>query len=92
MVREAKLPKEEALKKRFEEKSSGLEVVTDGYGGVVDFDAAEGTVQYVANERFGGMNIEWEFELAKDTKVNWDKSTKLIPKIAGVCQGRGAGK
>ena len=89
VVSEAKLPKEEALKKRFEEKSSGLEVVTDGYGGVVDFDAAEGTVQYVANERFGGMNIEWEFELAKDTKVNWDKSTKLIPRIAGAAKGEG---
>ena len=52
VVREAKVPEEEAFKKRFEKKSSGLEVVTDGYGGVIDFDAAEGTVQHVANERF----------------------------------------
>ena len=83
VVREARVPEEASLKKRSDKKSGGLEVVTDGYGGIVDFDAAEGTVQFVANERFGGMNIEWEFELAKDTKINWDKSTKLIPKIAG---------
>jgi len=82
VVGEAKVPEEEALKKRFEEKSSGLEVITDGYGGVVDFDAAEGTVQNVANERFGGVLIEWEFELANDTEIYWNESTKLIPKIA----------
>ena len=86
VIREAKVPEEEALKKRFEGKSSGLEVVTDGYGGVVDFDAAEGTVQHVANERFGSMNIEWEFELANDTEIYWNKSTKLIPKIARTAQ------
>lgn len=86
VIWEAKIPEEEALKKRFEEKSSGLEVVTDGYGGVVDFDAAEGTIQYVANERFADMNIEWEFELANDTEIYWNKSTKLIPKIARTAQ------
>ena len=89
VVREAQVPEEEAFKKRLDEKSGGLEVVTDGYGGVVDFDAAEGTVQSVVNERFGGMLFEWEFELATDTKLNWDKSTKLIPKIAGVTNGEG---
>ena len=52
VIREAKVPEEEALKKRFEQKSSGLEVVTDGYGGVIDSHAAEGTVEHVANERF----------------------------------------
>jgi hypothetical protein len=45
VIGKAKVPEEEALKKRFEEKSSGLEVITDGYGGVVDFDAADGTIQ-----------------------------------------------
>lgn len=89
VVRQTKMPEEASLRNRLDEKSGGLEVVTDGYGGVVDFDAAKGTVQYVANERFGGMNIEWEFELAKDTKVNWEKSTKLIPKIVGAAKGEG---
>jgi hypothetical protein len=87
LVSEARIPEEASLKKRLDENSGGLEVVTDGYGGVVDFDAAEGTVQDVANERFGGMNIEWEFELAKDTEIYWNKSTKLIPKIARAAKG-----
>lgn len=69
VVSEAQVPAEESLKNRLAEMSGGLEVITDGYGGVVDFDAAEGTVQDVANERFGGMSIEWEFELANDTKI-----------------------
>ena len=82
LVATAKVPSEEELKKRLESKTGDLEIITDGYGGVVDFDAAEGTVQHVVNERFCGMNIEWEFELANDTEIYWDKSTKLIPKIA----------
>ena len=69
-------------KKRFEKKSSGLEVITDGYGGVVDFNAAKGTIQYEASEKFGGKHIDWEFELATDTEIAWDDSTSLLPKIA----------
>ena len=88
VVGEAQIPEEESLKKRIEEKSGGLEVITDGYGGVVDFDAAQGTVQYLANDRFASMNIEWEFALANDTKIYWNKSTKLIPKITHAAKDR----
>ncbi len=28
------------------------------------------------------MLIDWEFELMKDTEIYWNRSTKLIPKIA----------
>jgi hypothetical protein len=88
----AKVPDEESLKKRMENESEGLEVITDGYGGVVDFNAAKGTVQYEATRKFaggGGMLIDWEFELARDTQIRWNKSTELIPKIPRTTEGGG---
>jgi hypothetical protein len=80
----AKVPGEEELKKRLESKTGDLEIITDGYGGVVDFNAAKGTVQYEASELFGGKGINWEFELAGDTEIYWNGSTKLLPEIARV--------
>jgi hypothetical protein len=38
VVGEARIPEEASLKKRIEEKSGGLEVITDGFGSVVDFE------------------------------------------------------
>ena len=78
----AKVPEEEPLKKRLESRTGEVEVITDGYGGVVDFNAAKGTVQHQVNEKFGGMLIDWEFELLNDTKIHWDDSTDLVPMIA----------
>lgn len=42
----AKVPDEEDLLKRLENGTGEVEVITDGYGGVVDFKVAKGTVQY----------------------------------------------
>lgn len=82
LMARARIPEQKALEKRIEEKSGDLEVITDGYGGVVDFNAAEGTVQYVANEMVQGRPIEWEFELAGDAKLIYNGSIHLDPKFS----------
>jgi len=82
LVARARIPEQKALKKRIEEKSGELEVITDGYGGVVDFNAADGSVQYVANEMVQGRPIEWEFELARDAKPIYNGSIHLNPKFS----------
>jgi len=61
LAEKADLPEEEDLKKRLESRTGEVEVITDGYGGVVDFNAAKGTVQYEASKRFAGKSIDWEF-------------------------------
>jgi len=83
LVETADIPEEEEFKKRLESESGWVEVITDGYGGVVDFNAAKGTIQYEANNLMGpgGPHIDWEFELTGDTKIYWNKSTNLTPKI-----------
>ena len=75
------MPERKALERRLGEEPSDLEVVTDGYGGVVDFNAARDTVQYVANEMFEGRPIDWQFELAKDARQSYDKSIWLVPQF-----------
>jgi hypothetical protein len=82
LVAKARVPERKSLERRLREKSSDLEVITDGYGGVVDFNAAKDTVQYVANEMVEGRPIDWEFELAKDAKQGYDRSIILVPKFA----------
>ncbi len=82
VVAEAQVPERNALERRLQNESGGVEVITDGYGGVVDFNAAKGTVQYVANEMVKGKPVEWEFELAKEAKQSYDKSITLIPKLS----------
>ena len=79
VVSEARILEEESRKKQIDEKSGSLEVITDGYGGVVDFDAAQGTVQYEANERFASTNIDWEFALANDTKIYSEQVDQTDP-------------
>ncbi len=80
----ADIPEEGDFKKRIKSKSGWVEVITDGYGGVVDFNAAQGTIQYEANKMIGtgGVSIDWEFELAGDTKAVWNDSIRFVPKIA----------
>ncbi|QTN32653.1 hypothetical protein HZ994_10020 [Akkermansiaceae bacterium] len=89
LVETADIPKEEEFKKRLEGESGWVEVITDGYGGVVDFNAAKGTIQYEASELIGsgGPYIDWEFELASDAKASYDKSMEFIPKFATVANG-----
>ena len=82
LVSEAQVPELSALERRFKDESGGVEAVADGYGGVVDFNAAKGTVQYVANEMGKGKPVEWEFELAREAKQNHSKSIALVPKFA----------
>lgn len=82
-VETADIPEQQEFKRRHESESDWVEVITDGYGGVVDFNAAKGTVQDEANNLIGsgGPYIEWEFEVAGDTRINYDKSTRIVPKI-----------
>lgn len=89
LVETADIPKEEEFKKRLESESGWVEVITDGYGGVVDFNAARGTIQYEASELIGsgGAYIDWEFELTRDAKASYDKSIKFIPKLATIANG-----
>ena len=84
LAKTANLPQEDDLKRRIESKSDWLEVITDGYGGVVDFNAAPGTIQYEANKLIGsgGPYIDWEFELPKGAKASWNDSMTLVPKVA----------
>lgn len=92
LVETADIPEEEEFKKRLESDSGWVEVITDGYGGVVDFNAAKGTIQYKANNLMGsgGPHIDWEFELVGDTEINYDKSTGFVPKIAQIANdGKG---
>jgi hypothetical protein len=86
LVETADIPEEEGLKKRLESESGWVEVITDGYGGVVDFNAAKGTSQHEANNLVGsgGPHIDWEFDLATDTRIFGNGSTKLLPEIARV--------
>ncbi|MEO1832649.1 MAG: hypothetical protein ABGZ08_08960, partial [Akkermansiaceae bacterium] len=84
LAKTANLPQEDDLKRRIESKSDWLEVITDGYGGVVDFNAAPGTIQHEANKLIGsgGPYIDWEFELPKGAKASWNDSMTLVPKVA----------
>jgi hypothetical protein len=86
----AEIPERKALMDRLHEKDGALELISDGYGGLVDFNAAKGTVQDAATKRFAGggskPKIEWEFELARDTETIWNKSIVLTPK-AGITNG-----
>ena len=86
LVEEANIPGEEEFKRRLESESGWVEVITDGYGGVVDFNAAKGTIQHEANMLIGrgGPYIDWEFELAGDTRINYDQSTRFVPKVARI--------
>ena len=91
LVAESSIPAEKELKDRLDRRDGTLEVITDGYGGVVDFNAAKGTVQYEATERFAdggsGPIIDWEFDLARDVKAFGDGSMVLIPKLTDPVQG-----
>lgn len=87
IVSEAQIPERTTFEKKLEKSSRDLEVITDGYGGVVDFNAAEGIVQYVANAMVQGRPIEWEFELARDAKPIYDGSIHLNPQFAEKPQG-----
>jgi hypothetical protein len=82
LVATAKVPSVEELKKRLESKTGEFQIIIDSYGGVVDFNAGKGTIQYEASEKSGEKGINWEFELASDTEIYYDKSTDLLPKIA----------
>lgn len=84
LLETADIPEKEGFKKRLESESGWVEVITDGYGGIVDFNPAKGTIQFEANNWIGsgGPHIDWEFELMGDTEIYWNKSTSLTPKIA----------
>ena len=86
------IPEEGDFKKRIKSKSGWVEVITDGGGGVVDFNAAQGTIQYAANNMIGagGPYIDWEFELAGDAKTSWNNKITFVPKIALIAsEGKG---
>ena len=89
LVETASIPKEEEFRRRLESESGWVEVITDGYGGVVDFNAAKGTIQYEASELIGsgGPCIDWEFELASDAKASYDKSMQFTPDLATIANG-----
>jgi len=84
LVQEARVPAEEEFRKRLKQKERDLEVITDGGGGVVDFKAAEGTIQQVASKVYSNHEVEWEIELHGDTKIAWNKSTVLVPRFKGM--------
>lgn len=87
IVAEARVPQRATFERQLKESSGDLEIITDGYGGVVDFDATQGTVQYVANKLVQGRPIEWEFELARDAKTSYDGSIRLNPKLTASRSG-----
>jgi hypothetical protein len=80
----ADTPEEGDFKKRIKSKSGWVELITDGGGGVVDFNAAQGTIQYEANKMIGsgGPHIDWKFELSGDTETSWNNQITFVPKIA----------
>jgi len=83
----AQIPTLQEFRKRLQDSNGETEIITDGYGGIVDFGATKGTIQYLTNNTFGSAgeySIDWTFTLAGDTRINYDKSTHLIPEKASI--------
>jgi hypothetical protein len=56
--------------------------VTDGAGGFVDLQPAEGTVQFNAMEALKGQKVTWDVELQRDATESFAGAFCLIPRIA----------
>ena len=66
LTEEARTPTEQEFKARFKNTPRDLTVITDGGGGVVDFNPGVDTVQFRVNEALKGRSVRWEFELGTD--------------------------
>lgn len=77
----SKIPDQKGLLKRLEGERPDVELLTAGCDGLVDFNAAAGTVQQVVSQGYKGSWVDWEFEVADDTAIAWSGATTIIPKV-----------
>lgn len=81
LSRETRVPAIAIYEKRLKEQAEDVAVITDGAGGVVDFDARKGSPQFEASKRFSNKPIEWDIELLADAELLWGKSLSLAPTL-----------